>query len=409
MATSKTRPRRVKVPGEPHIYERPGRKPRVFEIMWRDSSGRQHVRTAKGGIMAVRTERDRILGDRARGVTPAVPRLTFGTAATAWLEALELTGRDPKTVAERQRHVETVLSGWHTRRLDEIVARDVLSLLKRLRREGLGARSQTIVLNTIKRVYAHAASKLHWRGPNPLDGLESWERPEHHAPEHVIFKQDELAETLAAAREPYRTIFYVLAGTGCRIAEALGLAPSDLYLGTEDDPHITFRCQLARDGTRKYPKRGSRGTVWISADLAGRLQSHMRRNLDRGIGSEFVFATGRDTPLGHRNVHRELRRAQKAARRPDGTPTFPSLHEPEHPGRGVLPSSHSFRHTLASRMSAEGFTSEEIASQLRHKDGNVTRAVYIHELGDQARRRVQRDRIARLLPELEDEAEAKDA
>jgi integrase len=42
-------------------------------------------------------------------------------------------------------------------------------------------------------------------------------------------------------------------------------------------------------------------------------------------------------------------------------------------------------------MSADGFTSEEIAAQLRHKDGNVTRAVYIHELNDQKRRRVQRD------------------
>ena len=42
------KPRRVKVSGEPYIYERPGRHPRVFEIVWRDAERTQHVRTVNG-------------------------------------------------------------------------------------------------------------------------------------------------------------------------------------------------------------------------------------------------------------------------------------------------------------------------------------------------------------------------
>ena len=118
------KPRRVKVSGEPYIYERPGRHPRVFEIVWRDAERSQHVRTVNGGIMAARAERDRILGDRASGHTAAQPRLTFGRAARAWLDSLESRELRPETRAEYGRHVAR-LAGWHTRRLDSITAADL--------------------------------------------------------------------------------------------------------------------------------------------------------------------------------------------------------------------------------------------------------------------------------------------
>jgi hypothetical protein len=84
-------PRRVKVPGEPYLYERrsaAGR--RIFEVGWRDPDRRQHWRTVEGGLLAARAERDRILGARATGAQPAAnPRLRFGEAAERWLADVE--------------------------------------------------------------------------------------------------------------------------------------------------------------------------------------------------------------------------------------------------------------------------------------------------------------------------------
>jgi integrase len=92
-------------------------------------------------------------------------------------------------------------------------------------------------------------------------------------------------------------------------------------------------------------------------------------------------------------VARELRRAQKAATKPDGTPTFPVLHEDGVVPRATVPGPHSFRHTAASRFLLAGDTADEVATLLGHKDATVTRAVYLHELEDAGRRALRRERI----------------
>jgi integrase len=408
MATSKPRPRRVKVPGEPYIYERPGREPRIFEIVWRDAERNQHVRKVDGGIMAARAERDRILGDRATGHTPAEPRLTFGKAANAWLESLQSREMREETRAEYGRHIAR-LSGWHTRRLNTITTADLRRLLAALRGEGLGERSLALHLGTVGRVFRFAAAELRWRGQDPTRLLERADRPRArrgHA--GAIFEGDQLERTVAAAHEPFATLFKVMAGTGCRISEAVGLRLDDLIL--DDDPRIAFRRQMGRDGAERTLKtEESEGIVPITDSLAAALRAHLARTAERGIPGDYVFATRSGRPLGQRNVARELRRAQSVAKRPDGSLVFPILNERDARGepvpvpRGAVPGLHSFRHTLATRMSDAGATAEEIQRQLRHADSTVTRAVYIRELSDQERRRGQRERIAGLVRELEDE------
>jgi integrase len=62
-------------------------------------------------------------------------------------------------------------------------------------------------------------------GQNPIALLERADRPKtaSQAKRKRIFSTDELRQTIAAAREPYRTLFCVLAGTGARISELLAL------------------------------------------------------------------------------------------------------------------------------------------------------------------------------------------
>ena len=88
-------------------------------------------------------------------------------------------------------------------------------------------------------------------------------------------------------------------------------------------------------------------------------------------------------------------RADLAAQRATGR--YPALLEDRPLKRGEVPSLHSFRHTVATRLSANGATAEEIARQLRHKNSNVTRTVYIHEIQDQEHRQGQRERVAEII------------
>lgn len=54
---------------------------------------------------------------------------------------------------------------------------------------------------------------------------------------------------------------------------------------------------------------------------------------------------------------------------------------------------HSFRHTVASRALLAGESVDEVAFLLGHRDGTVTRTVYVREVADARRRSMRRSRV----------------
>lgn len=54
---------------------------------------------------------------------------------------------------------------------------------------------------------------------------------------------------------------------------------------------------------------------------------------------------------------------------------------------------HSFRHTAVSRALLAGESADDVAFLLGHRNANVTRAVYIHELADARRRTMRRSQM----------------
>jgi integrase len=113
-----------------------------------------------------------------------------------------------------------------------------------------------------------------------------------------------------------------------------------------------------------------------------------------------VFASKTGRTLGRRNVLPALHRAQERARTPDGKPTFPELFEYDEQGELVintkgkyvlrrakrkdlapLPDFHALRHTAA--MDCDD--AEEARDLLRHKNSNVTRAIYRGHFNDKRR------------------------
>jgi integrase len=146
-------------------------------------------------------------------------------------------------------------------------------------------------------------------------------------------------------------------------------------------------------------------TVPIPRELALILIRHEQRSRYTGP-EDFVFATRTGRLFGQRNVARALRRAQFNAKGENGDPTFGVLHEVVERGEsvpvphGLLPSMHSFRHTVACRALLAGESVDEVAFLLGHRDANVTRAVYVRELSDARRRTMRRSRMTAEFGEL---------
>jgi integrase len=373
----------------------------VFEVGFKDGAGVQRWRTVDGGILAARKLRDDLLARRGRGERVAPnPRLRFSEAADRWLTGPVADLRESTQAGYRNAVEQHLRPRYATRRLDTIEPDDLATLVRELRAEGKSEATIAVVLGVAGRIYKYAARRLGWAGTIPTTLMLASERPKvSQAKRRPIFDGVQLEQTIAAASEQYRVMFTLAALTGARMSELCGLTWADVRFDDLADAEVEFGWQVDRKGNRRPTKTdGSARTVPIARELAVILARHKLACRDTRPDA-YVFATRTGRPLGQRNVARALRAAQERARDEYGRPTFPILHEHDYRGRlvaiphGTLPSMHSFRHTVASRALLAGESVDEVAFLLGHRDGNVTRAVYVRELADARRRTMRRDRM----------------
>jgi integrase len=377
--------RRVRI--ERNIYESTradGR--RVIEIGYRDSTGKQRWKVlGPVGIKQARAERDSLLGRRGKGelVKPS-PRLRFAEAAAKWLEQLDVR---PTTRSTYESDVRVhLLPRWGRRRLDAITVDDAARLVTELRRQGRAEWTISGVLKAGSLIFGFARRRLGWAGHNPIAGLDKSERPKTgQAARRRIYQDGELEQTLAAALEPWRTLFALAAVTGARLSELLALRWQDIDLADPDDATITTTAQVDRKGRRQPLKtNAAERTIELPRQLAAILLAHKAASPYKRPGA-FVFCTRSGRPLGQRNVLRALRLAQTKAVDGKGRPAFPALQDGAR-ARDAAPNFHGFRHSAASEAIAAGDSVEEVSWQLGHKNSQVTRTVYVQEIASAERR-----------------------
>jgi len=338
-----------------------------------------------GGITAARAVRDELLVRRSRGERVASnARLRFGDAAAQWLAGPVVDLRATTQACYRNAVEQHLMRRFATRRLDTISPDDLAALVRELRADGLAESTIVIVVGVVNRVYRYAARRLGWAGTNPVALLLPSERPKPgQRARRRLFERDELEQTIAAAGEPYSTLFTLAALTGARVSELLALRWANVDISDLEDAAVAFACQVDRHGNVRPTKTdGSVRTVPIPAELAEILSRHKDRSRFSGP-QDFVFSTCTGRPLGQRNVARALRHAQLNAVDSDWRPTFPVLHEHNELGapvsvpHGALPSMHSFRHTVASRALLADESVDEgafLLGQRRQRDAGGLRA-----------------------------------
>jgi integrase len=145
-----------------------------------------------------------------------------------------------------------------------------------MRAKGFSESTIAIAIGVMNRIYRYATRRLGWSGTNPVSVMLTSERPKpSESKRRRIFEGAELEQTIAAAREPWRTLFTLAALTGARVSELLALTWADVRLDDIDDAQIEFAWQVDRRGERGPTKTdGSARTVPIPRKLAELLIRH---------------------------------------------------------------------------------------------------------------------------------------
>ena len=184
-------------------------------------------------------------------------------------------------------------------------------------------------------------------------------------------------------------MFAVAAVTGGRMSELLAIRWEDCDLA---DPAAASARWIGQGRRAPLKTEESRRTIELPRQLAAMLLRH-RAASPYSTGPAFVFCTRSGRALGQRNVTRALRSAMRAAVNADGRPAFPALHEGAPPVPVAVPTFHAFRHSAASQAIRDGEGAEEVSWMLGHRNSNVTRAVYVHEIKDAERKAKGRARM----------------
>lgn len=188
-----------------------------------------------------------------------------------------------------------------------------------------------------------------------------------------FFTVRQVQQIVTTAPQPYKTMFSVLAMTGMRAGEMLGLQWGDIDFA-RGCIHIRRSAWYGHLQTTK--SKSSAAPVHLPESLAAILREY-RQERWRPNPQDFLFVTRNNRPPSSNKV------VQYGL--------WPVLDALKIPRCGC----HAFRHTHASLLLHTGASPKVVQEQLRHADPRVTIAMYSHVIGDDRRNAVER--VAELL------------
>lgn len=177
-----------------------------------------------------------------------------------------------------------------------------------------------------------------------------------------MLSADEIKLLIANAKEPLKTILYVLAFSGLRVNEALALRRVDL----DFDKKVIHVEHSAYNGMLGTPKsEASKADVPMPDALAKKLQAFIEDKNYRKNPTGLLFCNRRNRPYSDNKL-----------REKHLTPLLVSL-KMNRPGIKF----HAIRHAVASEMIDAGAPITVVRDQMRHSDVRVTLGIYGHTIG----------------------------
>src|SRR5260370_12791218 len=297
--------------------------------------------------------------NRQRGSVPtAVKGQTFRNAVDAWRSAVA-PQLSPATVRQRESYLRThILPKFGDAMTDSLDVPTMQQFATELQR-AVSPKTIINVVGTVFSILRYAKKcRMHTADVSfrdlTLRSVEPSERP--------FFASEETVRIIAAAKDPYKTMFALAATTGLRAGELLALTVSDL-----DFRRKTVRVNKSADDNtrviRKPKTKKSNALLPMASHLAAMLRDYLQRHWKEN-DMHFLFPN----PSGQRPRLRDnvVKYGLK--------PVLRMLKIPERNAR-----LHAFRHGLATEL-AETEPITVLHTQIRHPDTPTTLRVYPHIL-----------------------------
>jgi integrase len=347
---------------EPGVY----RRGEAYVVRWkhRGQSHKRHFRTFSEA-------REFKRGLHATNKQP-MTRQTVADYFDAWIVSYRgrtVRGLDEETRTEYRRSFEHhILPRLGLQKLRDLGSRDISDWLGWLEQRGVHPPTILKAKRALSAMLATAAQDGDIQA-NPALGVRYV--PAHEVrqskPARRKLTADDELKIIAALPEHWQVFFSLLAETGVRISELLGLRWRNVYLG--DDPYV-YICEQFRKGKYKRLKtEASNARLPLSAPMAAWLA---RVRPDNVAPDSPVFATGAGTPLNYSNVYNRVLRP--ALRKTDIAVKV----DGEWDYQGVA--FHAFRRACGSLLVNAGMDLKQVQQRLRHAQLSTTLASYVEEL-----------------------------
>ena len=359
--------------------KRNGRCKCPYVVVWRDR-GRQRKQMFPTFELAREHK-----GKVASGITPRQPLspVTVADYYEAWLP--NYRGRTVRGLEDSTRRgYRNSFEGYvlplpiaHIR-VRDLYAPNIRQWLKELERHG--ATPATIrrakVALSVMLACAVEDGKI---VANPAAGVRyvpsEQARRQHPRPKPRPLTAADVAAILDAMPERWRAFFALLAQTGLRIGELLGLTWEHVHLG--EDPHIVVAEQVYRGQRKKLKTEASMARVPLSTTMALWLAALRPENAEPGTP---VFPSATGGPLNYANVYNRVLRpalvdaglAVKVGEGARGRPVW------DYQGIAF----HAFRKACGSLLLHHGKTLKQVQGWLRHSQLTTTMNVYITQVDD---------------------------
>jgi len=182
-----------------------------------------------------------------------------------------------------------------------------------------------------------------------------------------IFQVEEVSKIIAAAREPYKTMFMLQAMGGMRAGEMLGLQWPDIDF---EKGFLNIRRSAWYGRVQTTKNKNSEAIIPLPGILAATLRT-FRENWKSNPDGFLFVPRNRRPPSSNKVLEYGL---------------LPVLDLLAIPRCGL----HAFRHTHTSLLLDKGATPKVVQQQLRHADPRVTLGVYAHVLRNAHREAVEK-------------------
>lgn len=359
-----------------------GRRERVWVGRWREDM----VQT--GGSVR-RIERSAILGTERELKTKRLaqrrldlilcrinaPEYRPGRVASVaefaekW-QAEILIHRKPSTVKAARSHLKTyILPQLGKMQLDELGRERQQAFATRLVSQ-VARKTVVNILGTLSTMLTTAKEWGYICEGIKLGALALPESPLR--PAARFFSGEEAKKIIAAASDPYRTMFAIAAMTGLRAGEILGLMLEDIDF---DRKMLHVRRSAYCGSIQTVKSKSSRAPLPIPDALAEMLRQFLAAWRPNSV--KLLFANRLGRPFNANKV------VQKGL--------WPILEKLGIDHCGL----HAFRHTHTSLLLDVGASPAVAQAQLRHSDARITLGVYGHAIGDSQRSAVER--VAQIL------------